>query len=271
MHELHLWPFQDAVHAKSGTIMCSYRRINNSTTGHAGALAGLDMAMPDPDSFWGDNLVESVKNGSYQFKQDMDFWKLGFGMLKDITKPHELLDARDPTAKPVLLDGAVQGHVQGHVLLLSQDARLLLPRAAAAVLSGSRSGSTGYKTILPDGAISGHLGDPEDTWRDHWHQNERYAAFGGCGSGATTPANAISPSEALGTRAHGDGTAPFNDSVCLAAAGRGPGLGRCTLSFATSCPARPNYNQPTLQDKYTDDLVKSVAADSCNEIVVVPT
>ncbi|KAK8142777.1 hypothetical protein G3M48_008277 [Beauveria asiatica] len=29
MHELHLWPFQDAIHARSGTIMCSYRRINN--------------------------------------------------------------------------------------------------------------------------------------------------------------------------------------------------------------------------------------------------
>ncbi|KAK8142778.1 hypothetical protein G3M48_008278 [Beauveria asiatica] len=90
-------------------------------------------------------------------------------MLKDITKPHELL--------------------------------------AAAAVSGSRSGSTGYKTIVPDGAISGHLGDPEDTWRDHWHQNERCAGFGGCGSGATTPANAISPFEALETRAHGDGTA----------------------------------------------------------------
>ncbi|KAM3501832.1 hypothetical protein MY10362_005264 [Beauveria mimosiformis] len=30
MHELCLWPFQDAVHAGSGNIMCSYQRINNS-------------------------------------------------------------------------------------------------------------------------------------------------------------------------------------------------------------------------------------------------
>lgn len=87
-------PFQDAVHAGSGNIMCSYQRINNSYgcansktlngllktelgfqgfvvsdwgaqhTGHAGALAGMDMVMPDPGSFWGDKLVESVKNGS---------------------------------------------------------------------------------------------------------------------------------------------------------------------------------------------------------------
>lgn len=30
MHELYLWPFQDAVHAGAGSVMCSYQRINNS-------------------------------------------------------------------------------------------------------------------------------------------------------------------------------------------------------------------------------------------------
>jgi len=30
MHELYLWPFQDAVRAGAGSIMCSYNRINNS-------------------------------------------------------------------------------------------------------------------------------------------------------------------------------------------------------------------------------------------------
>lgn len=30
MHELYLWPFQDAVRAGSGNIMCSYNRVNNS-------------------------------------------------------------------------------------------------------------------------------------------------------------------------------------------------------------------------------------------------
>ncbi|KAM3446219.1 hypothetical protein MY3296_009873 [Beauveria thailandica] len=141
--------------------------------------------------------------------------------------------------------------------LLSQDVRLLLPRVAAAVLSGSRRGSTGYKTIVPDGAISGHLGDPEDTWCDHWHQNERYAGFGGCGSGATTPAHAISPFEALETRAHGDGRhgAPVVDPASEV---------HTVFRNVLSCEA---YNQPALQDKYTDDLVKSVAADSCNKII----
>ncbi|OIW32664.1 glycoside hydrolase family 3 protein [Coniochaeta ligniaria NRRL 30616] len=94
MHELCLWPFQDAVHAGSGNIMCSYNRINNSYgcdnsktlngllktelgfqgfvvsdwgaqhAGVASAQAGLDMAMPGPGSFWGSNLTMAVNNGS---------------------------------------------------------------------------------------------------------------------------------------------------------------------------------------------------------------
>lgn len=30
MHELYLWPFADAIHAGSASVMCSYQRINNS-------------------------------------------------------------------------------------------------------------------------------------------------------------------------------------------------------------------------------------------------
>ncbi|KAH8814885.1 family 3 glycoside hydrolase [Xylogone sp. PMI_703] len=94
IHELYLWPFQDAVHAGSGNIMCSYNRVNNSYgcansktlngllktelgfngfvvsdwgAQHAGvatALAGLDVAMPSSPIFWGSNLLDAVNNGS---------------------------------------------------------------------------------------------------------------------------------------------------------------------------------------------------------------
>jgi beta-glucosidase len=30
MHEVYLWPFQDAVRAGAGAVMCSYQRVNNS-------------------------------------------------------------------------------------------------------------------------------------------------------------------------------------------------------------------------------------------------
>lgn len=100
LHELYLWPFADAVRAGTGSIMCSYNKINNSQacqnsylqnyilkgelgfegfimsdwdaqhSGVASTLAGLDMTMPgDTDfdsglSWWGPNLTISVLNGT---------------------------------------------------------------------------------------------------------------------------------------------------------------------------------------------------------------
>ncbi|KAI1503183.1 glycosyl hydrolase family 3 N terminal domain-containing protein [Biscogniauxia marginata] len=94
IHELYLWPFYDAVKAGTGSIMCSYNRLNNSyacanskaqngllktelgfqgyimsdwgaqRSGVATALAGLDVAMPDGEGTWGGNLTLAVNNGS---------------------------------------------------------------------------------------------------------------------------------------------------------------------------------------------------------------
>lgn len=77
MHELYLWPFQDAVRAGVGSVMCSYNRINGTYacendyalnkllkeelgfpgfvvtdfpaqhSGTQSAINGLDMALPD--------------------------------------------------------------------------------------------------------------------------------------------------------------------------------------------------------------------------------
>ncbi|RSL67403.1 hypothetical protein CEP51_012658 [Fusarium floridanum] len=97
MHELYLWPFADAVHAGTASVMCSYNGLNNSDAcqnskalngllktelgfqgwvisdwgaqraGLASAEAGLDVAMPSSDKNWGVGgklLVEMVRNGS---------------------------------------------------------------------------------------------------------------------------------------------------------------------------------------------------------------
>ncbi|EMR71031.1 putative beta-glucosidase m protein [Eutypa lata UCREL1] len=157
MHELYLWPFQDAVYAGTGNIMCSYNRVNNSYAcansktqngllktelgfqgavtsdwdamhaGVASALAGMDMVMPNSE-LWGDKLEEAVRNGSipeerlddmatrimaswYQMKQDEDFPEPGIGMPPDLSKRHDIVDARNTSAQQVLLDGAIEGHV----------------------------------------------------------------------------------------------------------------------------------------------------------------
>ena len=95
MHELYMWPFQDAVRAGVACVMCSYNRVNDSYacqnskimngllktelafqgfvvsdwggqhTGIASAEAGLDMAMPSSLKMWaGGILSDAVSNGS---------------------------------------------------------------------------------------------------------------------------------------------------------------------------------------------------------------
>ncbi|THW11878.1 putative glycosyl hydrolase [Aureobasidium pullulans] len=94
MHEMYMWPFQDAVHAGVGSAMCSYQRANNSYgcqnskvmnglfkgelgfegfivsdwgaqhSGVASADAGLDMAMPSSAYWMNGNLSQAVTNGS---------------------------------------------------------------------------------------------------------------------------------------------------------------------------------------------------------------
>lgn len=104
LHELYLWPFANAVHAKVSSVMCSYNRINGSYacqnskiqngllkeelgfqgyimsdwggthSGLASIEAGLDMDMPgnvgiygmayDSGSFYGGNVSAAVTNGT---------------------------------------------------------------------------------------------------------------------------------------------------------------------------------------------------------------
>ncbi|KAK5082100.1 hypothetical protein LTS08_001722 [Lithohypha guttulata] len=94
LHELYLWPFVDAAHAGTVSMMCSYQRVNNSYgcqnskilngvlktelgfqgfvmsdwfaqhSGVASAQAGMDMVMPSGLAFWGPNLTQAVENGT---------------------------------------------------------------------------------------------------------------------------------------------------------------------------------------------------------------
>ncbi|KAL7938922.1 glycoside hydrolase family 3 protein [Trichoderma chlorosporum] len=315
MHEVYLWPFQDAVRAGSGNIMCSYQRVNNSYScanskalngllktelgfqgfvvsdwgaQHAGvatAEAGLDAAMPGASGFWGDLLVEAVKNGTlpesrvtdmatrviatwYQFNQDTGFPKPGVGMPSNVLDPHEVVDGRDPAAAPVLLDGAIEGHV------LVKNTKNTLPLKSPRMLS-----LFGYSAKTPDSFnpssnilysqnwITGMEALDPDYVSDNGLATfgKNGTMFGGCGSGAITPALAISPFEALKMRASQEGTAVFSeflsDTPSVA-----PSSDACIVfGNAWACEG---YDRPAIRDDYTDSLIKSVA-DQCNKTIVV--
>ncbi|KAM0451330.1 hypothetical protein ACHAO4_006005 [Trichoderma viride] len=314
IHEVYLWPFQDAVRAGSGNIMCSYQRVNNSYgcsnsktlngllkselgfqgfvvsdwgAQHAGvatAKAGLDVAMPSDGGFWGDHLIEAVKNGSlpetrvtdmamrviaswYQFNQDQDFPKPGIGMPSNVLDPHEIVDGRDPAAAPVLLNGAIEGHV------LVKNTKDTLPLKSPRMLS-----LFGYSAKTPDDFNPSSNSLYSQNWITGQEAlNSNYASengaafgengtmFGGGGSGAITPALAISPFEALKMRAYQDGTAVFNDFISDRPS-VGPSSDACIV-FGNAW-ASEGSDRPAIRDDYSDSLIKSVA-DQCNKTVVI--
>ncbi|KAK4063280.1 CAZyme family GH3 [Trichoderma aggressivum f. europaeum] len=315
MHEVYLWPFQDAVRAGSGKIMCSYQRVNNSYgcsnsktlngllktelgfqgfvvsdwgAQHAGvatAEAGLDVAMPGASDFWGDHLVEAVKNGSlpesrvtdmatrviatwYQFNQDTDFPEPGVGMPSNVLDPHKIVDGRDPAAAPVLLNGAIEGHV------LVKNTKNTLPLKSPRMLS-----LFGYSAKTPDffnpssnlmysqNWITGMEALDSNYVSDNGLATfgKNGTMFGGCGSGAITPALTISPFEALKMRASQEGTAVFNDFLSNKPSVE-PSSDACIVfGNAWACEG---YDRPAIRDDYTDSLIKSVA-DQCSKTIVV--
>ncbi|KAL2016124.1 hypothetical protein VTK56DRAFT_4243 [Thermocarpiscus australiensis] len=320
MHEVYLWPFQDAVHAGSGSIMCSYNRVNNSYgcansktlngllktelgfqgwvisdwgaqhAGTATALAGMDMTMPNGNAFWGSHLVEGVTNGSvpesrlddmvtrtiaawYLMGQDQGFPDPGVGMAVDITKPHQIVDARNSSFRSTLFDGAVEGHV------LVKNIRNALPLQRPKMLS-----IFGYSAKNPDqntytGGLSPWLyGAQSFNWTEFgagffgWSSTSGKTAiaangtiYSGGGSGATSLSLAVSPFDALVQQAYDDGTALSWDFDSGTPAVH-PASDAC-LVFGNAYAAE-GADRPAARDDYTDGLVRHVAA-RCNNTVVV--
>ncbi|KAJ5477490.1 hypothetical protein N7539_007634 [Penicillium diatomitis] len=327
MHELYLWPFQDALKAGAGNIMCSYNRLNNSyscqnskalngllkeelgfqgfvvtdwTAQHAGvgaALAGLDMAMPDGASFWGNNFTEAFTNGSvpmtrlddmatriiatwYQMGQDdAKFPALGVGMPANISEPHELVNALTPDAKPVLFDGAVEGHV------LVKNVNNSLPLKSPKLIS-----VFGYDAKAPDASMPSGKNFIENPWMLGLQPavfqsgqvfvntspnipNDFQIAFNGTlsvggGSGANNGPYLSAPLDALQQRAYEDNTALLWDSAV-------PSTNRGLMEASDACLvfinafATESMDRPGIREDYSDGLVKHVASTCANTIVVI--
>ena len=137
LHELYLWPFANAVHANTASVMCAYNRVNGSYScadshildtilkhelafpGYVvsdweathstapSANAGLDMEMPGTVQgtsgtyYFGDKLRKAIEEGQV-FSERLE------DMAKRVMTPYFLLDQAnfpsvDPAAGPVFL------------------------------------------------------------------------------------------------------------------------------------------------------------------------
>lgn len=189
-------------------------------------------------------------------------------MPSNVLDPHEIVDARDPAAAPVLLNGAIEGHV------LVKNIKDTLPLKSPRLLS-----LFGYSAKTPDNSNPSSNSLYSNNWITGQEPvNSNYASdggvpafgengtmFGGGGSGAITPALAISPFEALKMRAYQDGTAVFNDFISDRPSVE-PSSDACIV-FGNAW-ASEGSDRPAIRDDYSDSLIKSVA-DQCNKTVVI--
>jgi beta-glucosidase len=212
-------------------------------------------------------------------KQDSDFPAPGYGMPANLSAPHEIVDARDKCAKPVLFDGAVEGHV------LVKNSNNALP------LDGSKMkliSLFGYSARAPNtnnyanpvgremfnswsiGVQSANRTEVNMGW--FGNLNLTYSAIApngtivsGGGSGATAQSLFSSPYDALVAQAQEDDTALFYDFESGSPMVN-PASDVCIV--VGNVWASEGYDRPNLRDSYTDNLILNVASQCKNTVVV---
>ncbi|KAE8154609.1 putative beta-glucosidase M [Aspergillus avenaceus] len=295
MHELYLWPFQDAVRAGSVSIMCSYQRINNSYgcqnsktlngllktelgfqgyvvtdwyAQHGGinsANAGLDMVMPHTE-WWNSNLTDAIANGT------MEASRLDDMVTRIVATWYQLNQDTDFPSPGVGMPAdvyaphdAVMGKSADskEVLLQSAIEGHVLVKNTNDVLplrSPKLVSVFGYDAVSPDISLKKFQGFSQTIGIQKNH-----TLWVGGGSGANDPAYISAPLDALQLQAYEDGTSllwniydvdPAVDSTTDAC-----------LVFVNSY-ATEGYDRVGLADDESDALVTNVA-NKCNNTVVI--
>ncbi|KAK7745133.1 glycoside hydrolase 3 [Diatrype stigma] len=249
------------------------------------ASAGLDMVMPYGGN-WGDNLTEAVHNGSVSDarvtdmatrilaawflvgQNNTDFATPGIGM-KNLTDPHEAIDARVPESRPIIMEGAIAGHVlvknQNDALPFKGPLKMISVYGYDATVPATKNTDTLFQL--------GYNSQPELGQAVLGTEGIRFdqAAKGGTivtggRAGANAPAFIIDPLSALSQRAAVDGTwvnwdlsSPDPDVN---------GASEACLVFINAM-ATEGWDRAGLHDDFSDGLVLSVASKCSNTIVTI--
>ncbi|KAL4936770.1 putative beta-glucosidase M [Aspergillus oleicola] len=299
MHELYLWPFQDAVLAGATNFMCSYQRINNSYgcqnsktlngllktelgfqgyvvtdwfaqhAGIAGANAGLDVVMPR-SSTWNSNLTDAIANGTMEASRLDD-------MITRLISTWYYLDQDTVFPNPGIGMPSSPGAPHEAVIATSPDAKPVLLQAAieshvlvkntnnALPLKSPKLisvfGYDAYAALTHDLTMSFNFGA---TSRSEAYQNGTLHVGGG--SGMTSPAYIDAPIDAIKRRAYEDGS-----SVLWDFESNSPIVDYTSdacLVFINAY-ATEGVDRPGLADDYSDTLVTNVANRCSNTIVTI--
>ncbi|GLA28224.1 putative beta-glucosidase M [Aspergillus phoenicis ATCC 13157] len=295
IHELYLWPFQDAVLAGSVAIMCSYERINNSYAcqnsktlngllktelgfqgyvitdwgaqhgGIASANAGLDMVMPET-TLWGSNLTTAIANGT------MEASRLDDMATRIIATWYQLNQDTDFPTPGVGMPASAQSEHQVVVGTAPDEKSTLLESAIEGhVLVKNTNNALPLQTpqLVSVFGYDAKLTDSFDLASTVLGTSplfQNYTLWVGGGSGSNSPAYVIAPLNAIQQQAYEDGTSVLWD-VSAQDPEVDPTSEACLVfinSFATE-----GYDRSALTDDYSDTLVTNVASKCNNTIVVV--
>ncbi|TWU77554.1 hypothetical protein ED733_007571 [Metarhizium rileyi] len=233
------------------------------------ANAGLDMLMP-LGGFWGNNLTQAVRNGTvkearvtdmatrilaawYLVGQHKGFPAPGIGM-KNLTEPHEPVDARDPRSKPVLLEGAIAGHVllknENHTLPFGKPLKMVSVYGYDATVPATKNTDVLFQLGYYS---SKEMGQAVLGKEYHFDQAAR---------GGTIPLSAIQQrAKKDDTWVNWDLTSDNPDVN---------GASEACLVFINAM-ATEGWDRDGLHDDFSDTLVSNVASKCANTIVIVHT
>ncbi|SPJ75967.1 probable beta-glucosidase precursor [Fusarium torulosum] len=247
------------------------------------ANAGLDMVMP-MGGFWGENLTQAVENGTvkesrvtdmatrilaawYLVGQDNDFPTPGIGM-KNLSLPHQQVEARIPESRPALLEGAIAGHVlvknENNTLPFQKNPKMISVFGYDATVAATKN--TGKLFEL------GYASSPEMAQavlgnEAHFDQAAKGGTIvSGGRAAANSPPYISDPLSAIQQRAAKDGgwvnwdLSSFDPDV--------NGASDVCLVFINAM-ATEGWDRDGLHDDFSDGLVLNVASKCANTIVAV--
>lgn len=216
----------------------------------------------------------------YHLNQDADdFPAPGYGLALDISEAHPIVDARNKSARPILLAGAEEGHV------LVKNINNALPLASTNLSLVSIFGYSAKAPSLntPAPALPG---DIFASWKNGYQSANltelnlgflgnlavNYSSIApngtiatGGGSGAASLSFLSAPYDALVEEAYQDGTTLYWDLESSAPVVN-PTSQACIV-FGNAW-ATEGYDRPSVRDDYTDGLIMSVADQCANTIVI---
>ncbi|KAF4436003.1 beta-glucosidase [Fusarium acutatum] len=258
LHEYYLWPFVDSVRAGVASVMCSYNRVNGTyACENSKLMNGLLKT----------ELDVRILAAWYLVGQDLDFPTPGIG-LKNLSLPHEQVEARIPESRPTLLEGAITGHVlvknENNTLPFAQKPKMISVFGYDATVAKTKNTDNLFQLGYTS---SPEMGQAVLGTEEHFDQAAKGGTIvSGGRAAANSPPYISDPLSAIQQRAAKDGS-----WVNWDLSSSNPDVNGATdvcLVFINAM-ATEGWDRDGLHDDFSDALILNVASQCANTIVTI--